>query len=261
MELLLRHSKLAGVIAFAVAVAVLGALWFVTSSNRLYASAVTEHEFTHLAEFAQLEHEIFIEQTRHLLSVLSHVPQLHTPENPECSAILAAIVRDEPRYANISVLDTDGSVVCSALPLVEPIDSSKSILYPLKQGDAVVGVVAASVKLSWLEHLAEKAKLPPKASLTLVDSDGTTLTRYPDEGRTGEQAPETSYLYDRLQSARQGLGIVELEDPTGKKFMIAAVPLLRGKQEGFLHLIISLPKESLRGYTSAVVEAFGEFFF
>lgn len=288
MELLLRHSKLAWVLCGVVVVGLCA--WWLMNSSRLYASAITEHEFTHIAELAQLEHEIFIEQTRHVLSVLSHVPQVRTPDSPACNTLLAAIVRDEARYANITVLNPEGKVRCSALPLAGPIDASSSAVfirtiqarsfavgdyivgrisgkpvisfgYPLKDGEDVVGVVAASVKLSWLEHLAEKAKLPPKASLVLVDSSGTTLTRYPESSGVGEQAPETSYLYDKLQSAKQGLGVVELEDATGQEFLVAAVPLHRDTQEGFLHLIISLPKDSFRDYTGAVSEAFARITF
>src|SRR6202008_682681 len=56
--------------------------------------------------------------------------------------------------------------------------------YPiLDEADQVQGVVGAALDLGRLNQLAAQAQLPPGATLTAVDRNGTIIARYPEPER------------------------------------------------------------------------------
>lgn len=110
-------------------------------------------------------------------------------------------------------------------------------------------MVSASVRLEWLERLASRITNAPGATLILVDYAGLELARYPDNGTTGVPAPELASAFERLIAVEQQLGLLELKKKDGTKMIAAAVPLRRPNQEGFLHLIILIPKSYFKTIT------------
>ena len=68
--------------------------------------------------------------------------------------------------------------------------------YPvLDDAGHVRAVVVAALDLAWLSELANQAGLPTGSMLTVIDRNGTILSRYPDEGKwVGKLMPEPLVL-------------------------------------------------------------------
>lgn len=248
-------------------------------AQRLFATSITEREFTHIVRVATLEHEIFIEQTRHALAILSRVDAVRNGNGAACSAFMDGLIGETGRYANLGVIDADDFGRCSALPIPEPfyvgdreyvkrVRSAKTFSvgeysvgavtkapglnfgYPiLGSNGEVERIVFASVRLEWLERLAARITKVPGTSIILVDNKGVELARYPDTNTAGIPAPELASAFERLIAVEQQLGLVELKKQDGTKMVAAAVPLRRPNQEGFLHLIIIIPKTYFKTIT------------
>ena len=128
--------------------------------------------------------------------------------------------------------DPQGNLVCSATPIERPVYlgdrewfarvvarrayargeyqigrvTGKPNLvqgYPIqdRQG-SLLGVVYAGLDLSWLNQLVAATSLPPGSSITVYDSDGTILARYPDgDAWVGRTLPDAEIVAYRPHSA------------------------------------------------------------
>ncbi len=78
--------------------------------------------------------------------------------------------------------------------------------YPVTgENGEIRAIVAAALDLSWFNELAAAANLPKDASLTIIDSEGTVLSRYPDLQKwVGRAAPESDVIKTVL-SQREGV--------------------------------------------------------
>jgi hypothetical protein len=245
-----------------------------------YASGLTQQQLRHYARLATIEYDIFIEQTRTFLSVVSTLPQVKGSDDATCNALLSEILGADTRYANAGAIRPDGQLWCSAVPFTAPVDLSDRTYFQRARdtndfsvGDFQVGRVTGrptinfgypvhdasgktvsiafvAVNLSWLEQFAQTANLPPGATLILLDNSGHELARYPGSPNVGQEAPEVSLPFDNVVHLEQGLGETQTHDSNGKSYYLIAVPLRREPQEGYLHLIITIPKENL---TAAVL--------
>lgn len=239
-----------------------------------YVSALTEQQLKEYARLAVIEEEIFIEQTRHLMSVVAGLPQVTGTNAKECNSLLAGVMGDRSRYANASVVKLDGTVWCSGLPLTAPLSATASTFFneavmsdEFSVGEYAIGnitktpvlpfaypvqdstgktkaILFFAINISWLQRFVNDAKLPVGSTLTLIDDDGHTLARYPDVGNTGAEAPEVSYSLDEIKSLESELGEIQAHDAKNNAYYVVAVPIKRESQEGYLHLIISVPKAS-----------------
>ena len=248
---------------------------FLIYQNDSYASLLTRQELKRISEMAVIEHDIFLEQTRHALSILAELPQIKNSDSEACGEVLASFIGTRERYTVAGVIELDGYSSCSAIPVSEPVyagdrgyfqraleSSSFSVGdyqigrvsgrpsvnfgYPVRNDAGnIQSVVFVAVDLSWLQEFRESAYLPSGTILTLIDNQGLVLTRYPNHGAQGIEAPEVSYNFERMISIGNGAGFIETRDANGLAYYIIATPLRRESQEGYLHLLISVPKENL----------------
>jgi diguanylate cyclase (GGDEF)-like protein len=187
-----------------------------------------------LARVMAVKHAHLVTGSRELLISLARRTAHEGLNAEECNALLAALVRDLPTYANLGVATPDGTVVCSAVPLPGPVTIADRLYfqralatrelgvgeyqigritgrptlnlgYPMVDGRGnVQGIVFAALDLAWLGELAATAGLPPGAELLVVDRAGTVLSRYPDEaGWSGRSLLGTS-LAPLLTAANEG---------------------------------------------------------
>ncbi len=89
--------------------------------RRLAVMAIQE-EALRLAQLASAEHARVIEGTRQLLITLAQVPAVTAGDSAACTALLAGLLRQDLRYANIGVIKPGGEVLCSALPVAAPVN-------------------------------------------------------------------------------------------------------------------------------------------
>jgi signal transduction histidine kinase len=166
-----------------------------------------------LARLAANDQERLIEGARQLLIVLAQLPSVQSQDAAECSAFLSGLLEEYPLYENLGAADLDGDIFCSAVPsetranmsdrpwfqralqtrdfvvgdyLVARITSRSALgtVYPvLDEAGQPLGVVFAGIDLAWLDSFVAGAQLPTGSTLTVVDSMGTVVTRYPDPER------------------------------------------------------------------------------
>ena len=80
------------------------------------AQELSQREAIWLARLSADHQQQLLSETQHLLFVLSQLPQIRQRDWGACSMLLATVLRESSRYANLAVIDAGGSVRCSAVP-------------------------------------------------------------------------------------------------------------------------------------------------
>lgn len=198
-----------------------------------------------------------IEAARQLLAALVRLPQLRTRDASACSGFLADMLKAYPLYLNVGVVEPDGNIVCSAVPLrtqvniadrayfrralatrafvlgdyqIGRITQLPSINYAQPVLDAagnVQVVVFVAQSLSWLTVALGEVKLPPDAILSVTDRNATVLARVPQfDGWIGSTLPERPVIATML--TRPEGGVFEADDAQGVRRLWAYAPLIAG---------------------------------
>jgi diguanylate cyclase (GGDEF)-like protein/PAS domain S-box-containing protein len=158
------------------------------------------------------EHESVVAGTRQFLITLSRLPDVQNLNTRAADKILGDLLKRNPLYGNIFILDSEGMYISSAEPftsvslknrkyfqdVLKTMDFSVGegvvgvtlkrpafhFAYPIWDGRGrFKGVVAVAVDLSRYGHRFSMAKLPEGFRFSLTDHRGTILYRYP----VGEQ--------------------------------------------------------------------------
>ena len=201
--------------------------------NRVEAIHEAHRETLSLAGTVSASYAQVIELTRNLTATLALVPTVRSGSPLICHRFLARILARNPSLANIGVIDRRGDLHCSAVPLksrvylgdrpyfkaaiqgrrhvVGSFQVGRVIHTPMvvfatpiiTAGRSVRSVVYASLRLSWLDDLAARARLPPRSTLTVLDH-GTIIARYPQpQAWLGRTSPALARLVRRLGSRRR----------------------------------------------------------
>jgi PAS domain S-box-containing protein len=244
----------------------------------LYASAQWRkgeiaEEQSDLLRFARLvsanEHRL-VEGAREFLVAVAQNLDGRRPDPASCGQVLSVLLARAPRYANLGVIDSDGRMVCSALPFAGPLDVSRrsdfrravetrafafgdyetgaitgkpeiNFAYPvIGPGGDVRAVLFAALDLAWLNELAAEAHLPEGATVTLFDQNGTILAREPNPaqfvGKSGLGIPIVRLI---LEQGREGTAASTGAD--GVRRLYGFEPLLRSSQTGNMYVAVGRP--------------------
>jgi signal transduction histidine kinase/CheY-like chemotaxis protein len=162
-----------------------------------------------LAQLVANEQSKVVEGARQLLTALGKVPVVQSRDMAACDAYFAELARSYVQYSAFIISDLAGHVVCSggyteasgsvadrsyfklaiktggfALGEYAVEDRwRQSVLYlaqPYYNSAGVIqGVVAVGLSLEWLQEEVVRNSLPPKATVSIIDRQGTILARYP----------------------------------------------------------------------------------
>ena len=210
-----------------------------------------------------------------LLLSLTRLPQWHGDRSPEeCSRVLAQWEKTEALFFNIGFAKTNGDIECMAVPMRSAINVADRPYFQraLKTRELIIGgalvgrstgtpamvfarglwdeagqargVLFVALDLSWLKRQLAETRLPAGSTLLVVDSRGTVLARYPDEGGWTAMSVAELPLFE-LMSA-QGEGVAEESDPAGTRRVFAFTPLMDTIQ-GRVYLWIGIPKDVVTG--------------
>jgi hypothetical protein len=69
-----------------------------------------------LAQIAAFTEQQLMESTRQLLIALAGLPEVRGGDPTACSALLANLLTQYPRYTNFGAAWSDGAIYCSAVP-------------------------------------------------------------------------------------------------------------------------------------------------
>jgi len=212
------------------------------------------------------------ENTQQLLMTLAQLPQLREPDLATCNATLSSVRKINQSYTNLGVIDRQGNLICSALPINQWINQSQqlwfqqalkinnffvgeyqinptthtSILnlsYPIRdQTGEVTGIVYADLELSWLNQLAKTAQLPPGTTFIVIDQNGLILARDPyPETWVGKFVTHTPLFRAILKQKREG--IFQVPGLDGVQRLYAFTPLKSMAQQDSLYISVGIPKQ------------------
>jgi signal transduction histidine kinase len=248
----------------------LGLTLYTNLEERQLRKAQVQEHAMRLSRLVSADHERLIEDARKLLAALSRLPGVREGTRAACDALFADLLTRHSSYANLGVIGADGNVLCSGLPMTGQVYvgdrayfrraretrdfaigdyqigrvTGKATLnfgYPvLDDAGHVPAVVFAALDLAWLNELASQAGLPPGSMLTVIDRNGTILSRYPDDGKwVGKLMPESLVLKAIL--TQQGNGTTEAPGTDGIPRLFSFAPFGGGAQSANAYVSVGIP--------------------
>jgi len=190
-----------------------------------------------MMDLATREEVQVVGQTRQLLLALAKSAPVRSGNRRACNKLLDELFGSYPRYANLGVLRTNGTVLASARPMAEPANQTNrqycqraletrafaigdfpdrdtagkptiSFGFPVFGSTGQVqAVVFAALDLDWVSRFesALPAQLPKGATWTEIDRTGRILVRFPaPEKWIGKPFPEKSLL-KKVLTQKQGV--------------------------------------------------------
>ena len=226
--------------------------------------AAQAERLLHLVEGEQAR---IVDGARLMVTSIAESATLRAGDYAQCQAHLIRLAQRAPEYRNLSVLDRDGNLLCSATPDRAPAASGANAQRPyvrraLEEGrfvvgewttpgpaaepgtamlpfavpfrdetGAIAGVVTLGLDLPWLATNFAARPLPENASLLVTDRNGTILVKLPNGiAQRGERVPRP-YL-DLLNENRGG--ITTLPGMDGVARVLAYSPSRQGARDLFI---------------------------
>jgi signal transduction histidine kinase len=249
----------------------LGLIFYVNLEQHRLAAAQAQDNALGLARFAASEQAQVIQGAHQLLAALSYLPVVHNEDATGCSALFSTLLKHYPAYGNLGVIRTNGELFCSGVPLTQPLNVSSYawfqrtvttkeftvgeyqrsqatgdfaliLGYPLlNDAGQLQKVMAASLDLTRLNHLAAQAQLPPGSTVTAVDRNGTIIARYPDSERwLGQALPEAPLIRAMLTHQE---GTAELRGVDGIQRLYAFAQVRDAAAAVGLVVSVGIPSE------------------
>jgi signal transduction histidine kinase len=249
----------------------LGLILYSAAEQRQLARSSAESEALRAVRVLVASHERLIESTRHLLIALSRLATMRKDDRQACNSQLSGLIKEYPLYTNLGVVNLNGDLICSARPILNPINvadrayfknavqssafalgeyqigrvsgkASLNMAYPtFDAGGELDGIVFAGLDLASLSAIIAAAQVPESYTFTVVDRKGTILARHPNpEQWLGKPAVESGLSQN---SSGRGEGIAQRIGPDGKEHLYAYKSFgdLTGKSD--LQISMSIPSE------------------
>src|SRR5215813_445260 len=238
--------------------------------ERQLRKALVQEDAMRLSRLVSADYERLIEDARQLVVSLARLPAVRGRNRAACNAVFTDLLTQHSSYVNLGVVDADGNVLCSALPIADPVYLGDRVYFrrALETRDFAVGeyqvgritrqatvnfgypvlddaghiraVVFAALDLAWLKTLASQAGLPPGSMLTVIDRHGTILSRYPDEGKwIGQLMPEPLVLHAIL--SQQGNGTIDAPGMDGIPRLFSFAPFGSAAQSANAYVSVGIP--------------------
>src|SRR5215467_337760 len=238
--------------------------------ERQLRKALVQEDAMRLSRLVSADYERLIEDARQLVVSLARLPAVRGRNRAACNAVFTDLLTQHSSYVNLGVVDADGNVLCSALPIADPVYLGDRVYFrrALETRDFAVGeyqvgritrratvnfgypvlddagdvraVVFAALDLAWLSALARQAGLLPGSMLTVIDRHGTILARYPDEGKwVGKLMPEPSVLNAIL--TQQGNGMIDAPGTDGIPRLFSFAPFGSAAQSANAYVSVGIP--------------------
>ena len=181
--------------------------------------------------------EARIDETRARFQLLEAIPEVQAM-GADADHRLADVLKNEPIYTNLGIADPHGRVVSSAVSFagdvrvdarpffqravatrsfavgkyeVDPISGvpGLNLGYPMfNENGTLRGVLFASLGLGWAGEFVRKANLAEGATLLVVDTEGTVITRSHEPERwVGRNLSQVEVIRDMLRANGPGTSI------------------------------------------------------
>jgi signal transduction histidine kinase/CheY-like chemotaxis protein len=189
--------------------------------ERNHAVEAAQENLQRLTNLAAANEAQVVAGARQMLRDMAGIPSI-TGDQAECSRLLANLLRQNPDYVNLGLIQLNGDVSCSAVPFKTQVNLADrshfrravhlrrfvaggyvfgrviqkhtvNLTYPVLDDEQhVKAVVFASLDLDRLDRFVADIQLAPGSLLLTADSEGKIISRKPGpEGWYGKQvSPE-----------------------------------------------------------------------
>jgi PAS domain S-box-containing protein len=210
----------------------------------------------------------FVEGARQVLIVLARLREVRGVNPDQCNRQLAELITEFPQYLNFGVVETNGEMFASGLPLPGPVNlgdrvwfrwslktggfgfgpyqmgrisgqASVNFSYPVRSGaKQVQRVVFASLDLKWFHQQIQQRELPEGAVLIVLDSEGTVLARKPGSEKWAGRKLQDEPLVRKI--LKEWTGTAETEGLDGVRRLYAFTPV--SERGGTMYVAVGLPR-------------------
>lgn len=223
----------------------------------------SRHDARHVLERVVARQEAEIESTGMLLRSLAQFQMLREGRWEDCHAVFGSLQRGQDKYDNFAVIDRDGDIVCSAVPMQGPVNvtdrswfkdlvardgfsvggvvtsrvdgrQTVALGYPVKAAgtDETRAYVVVGLNLSWLREVFARIVGESGLALLQLDKDDEVMVALPpDEAVLGK--PASGLLAEEaLRAHRAGEGAFVGTD--GRERVQFFAPAGAGTDAGFM---------------------------
>jgi signal transduction histidine kinase len=227
-----------------------------------------------LATFAVDKEEELIEENRQVLRAMASYMLRRVQSAAECRDFLRRYVEYSDRFVNMGIVGPEGSVLCSAAPLRNPVNISncawfREVLtkrefvvgayeghgcvadipvlifaYPVMTPDRMIirAIVFAAVDLKWLHkfNMTIESRMHGDYSLAMVDRNGLVLSYTPDSPNRVGQPLDNPVLYAAARA--QIRGVFKTAGAGGAPYLYALAPGHGGSADQPFSIILGVPQ-------------------
>lgn len=264
-------ARLSLIILVALLPAIIVIGW-VNVTSQQEARRQAQQELLRLTQLVAKTQEMNLAHTRDILAGIAQFPEVRSGTMPACMERLAAMVQLYPQHAGFGVSNLAGEMFCPSQPLSTTVQVTDRLWfqraittgefaigefqhsrpsnipalgvgYPVRNDvGQVVGVVATSLTLTFLNRSITTTPLPEDAVLAVVDHRGTLIAQWPQpESSIGAALPDGPI---RQAILAQQTGITEAIDIAGVDRVFAYMPLT-GPGNTPVYLLIGRPSTAL----------------
>jgi signal transduction histidine kinase len=234
-----------------------------------------------LAQLAAAKEKNLFDNTRQLLATLTQFPFLTLATNRAfCEVHFANLRKLSPDYLNFGLIETNGSLFCSAEATNVTVNFSDRSYFQrvlktrsFSSGDFLVGrltgkpalnfgypvlddlgqlqrVLYASLNLARLSEVLADIRLPSGGAIIVFDRTGTVLARYPESGKSvGDTLSEVPVVKEILN---QRDPILEMPGVDGIARLHAVTPISDGESVS-LFVSVGIPLAVSYAHTTSVL--------
>ena len=238
--------------------------------QRDLAAKMVRSDAMRLARMAAIQEDQLSDGSSYLLMALAQIPAIRNQETWECNIIFRKILKANPTYANLGLVDLKGNVIASAIRLKAPVNvadrayfiraiqtqsfsigtyqvgriTNKATInfgYPVHdiKGQRITAVVFAALDLDWLNNLIKQVNLPRHASFLAIDQIGTILLRHPDPEKLVGKTLSNDPLVRAVMS--QDEGTLELSGLDGIRRLYGFLPMGFDPVDKNIHVAVGIP--------------------
>ena len=248
----------------------LGLMLYTADEQRRLAASNAQEEALRFVRLASNNHEHLIKETEQLLSVMAQLPEVRDESYDSCSELFSRLQKQYPLYTCFGIIKPDGKLQCVVPTTSEQINlfdrpyfqsvikthdfavgdlrisrvtdkASIHFAYPvMNEFGQVKSVLFAELNMDWLNKLAVKVALPPGVTLTVIDRNGTVLSRHPDADKwVGRAMYEVAVIKTVLNKKTEGT--TESIGMDGVSRFYAYMPLSGSAEGGDMYIYTGMP--------------------
>ena len=258
---------------------ILGVILYQAKIARDLGIAEAQENAWEVAANVALRESRVIDSARQLLALLADSAEVINGDTRVCNDFLRRFVEHNGLYIDLGVADANGVARCRAN--VEAVGESVASASHFQRAIAVKGfatgdyalagaagrqgvafafplltpegnvraVIFAALDVKWINQLAAESNLADGVALSIVDSQGILLARFPESEKwVGKHLPDASMfemLRLRMQTTRELIGLDGVERLYALKPLIANTPAA-----GQIYVMVGIPKALAFGQAS-----------